>query len=384
MKRNKQIVYILIIISALVFLVCCGHTGPSETLITEFQQLKVGDKVSFGSYNNESVEWIVVANAGNKLLLLSDRVIEEKPYDEVQTECTWATCELHRWLNEDFYTSAFSDEEKTVILDTTVTADPNPSYDVDCGEETNDKVFLFSIQEAKKYLPNLELRKSLATDILAKTSKNLTDGYAGWWLRTPGENQETVSYVYTDGEISDIGTDPLLKIGVRPAMWITLGEDSIETDEEILKVEADPLTEKDFILGGDAEDYYEDGNVLNEINKDHFTYQYIFYNPTVDKSKEGVITTARGIVLGSTKGDVVSAYGEGIEADFDPSTDIIYTTLDNTAEGNLSGEEIKGFLITNCSSSIKYIMPDTDFGIIFYFDYNDEVNLITFINMDKR
>lgn len=67
-------------------------------------------------------------------------------------------CSLREWLNEEFYNSAFSNSEKEQILSVTVPADKNPEYDTNSGNDTEDKIFLLSVSEAKKYLGKKRLQ----------------------------------------------------------------------------------------------------------------------------------------------------------------------------------------------------------------------------------
>ena len=74
-----------------------------------------------------------------------------KPYNEEWTDVTWETCTLRTWLNEDFYTTAFSKKERGYIAETLVKNEDNPEYGTVGGNDTRDKVFLLSIGEATTY-----------------------------------------------------------------------------------------------------------------------------------------------------------------------------------------------------------------------------------------
>lgn len=85
------------------------------------------------------------------MLLLSEKGLDCKRYHDEYSGAVWENCSLRAWLNETFYETAFSEEEKQRILLTDVTADPNPEHKTDPGNDTKDHVFLLSIKEAKEY-----------------------------------------------------------------------------------------------------------------------------------------------------------------------------------------------------------------------------------------
>nr|MCR5341287.1 DUF6273 domain-containing protein [Saccharofermentans sp.] len=127
-------------------------TTEESTAKVENQSFKYrpGDIVTFGKYeqdNNKSngkedIEWIVLAREGNKVLVLSRYALACKPYNNKKADVTWETCSLRKWLNEDFFESAFDEEDKSCIVKTNVTADKNPEYETSQGNPTTDNVFL--------------------------------------------------------------------------------------------------------------------------------------------------------------------------------------------------------------------------------------------------
>ena len=132
---------------------------------------KVGDYVFFGSYeqdNNtsngkEDVEWLVLAKEGDNALVISRYALDCQPFNTSYTDVTWETCSLRKWLNETFISTAFSSDKQKMIKSTTVTADKNPSYSTSPGNDTNDKVFLLSITEAKKHFSSDSARQCQGT-----------------------------------------------------------------------------------------------------------------------------------------------------------------------------------------------------------------------------
>lgn len=196
-----------------------------------------GDLISFGIYeqdNNtangkENIEWMVLAKEGDRLLLISRYALETRPYNTQPRDVTWETCTLRSWLNQEFYASAFNEEEQKLILETTVTADKNPRYSTDPGNTTKDKVFLLSIPEVEKYFANDETRRCAPTAYAKAQGADTNDYYktAGgeaacwWWLRSPGYYSSNAADVRNSGSVSDYGPSVDDDNGcVRPALWI--------------------------------------------------------------------------------------------------------------------------------------------------------------------
>lgn len=194
----------------------------------------VGGTFFFGSYeqdNNKSngkedIEWLVLAKEGNKALVISKYALDCQRYNTSNTDVTWETCSLRKWLNGTFLSAAFNSEEQNSIISSTVTADKNPSYRISPGNNTTDKVFLLSITEVNKYFSSDSARQCSAT-AYAKAQgayTNTGNGYCWWWLRSPGRNSNDAADVLHDGSVYDFGSDVNdSDDAVRPALWINLG-----------------------------------------------------------------------------------------------------------------------------------------------------------------
>ena len=199
--------------------------------------VKVGDKREFGPYS-----WRVLDVQNNKALILSERIIEKRPYDSGNENATWETCELRRYLNGEFYNS-FSTEEKARIAEMPIPNNNNSWYGTSGGNATNDKIFLLSIEEVVKYFGDsgdLKNRKGWYeennNDVL-KDGKGYyindeynsarkavdADGTASWWrLRSPGGYSVSAAYVGPDGRFSIGGVVHANSGGLRPALWLNL------------------------------------------------------------------------------------------------------------------------------------------------------------------
>ncbi len=152
-----------------------------------------GDIITFGSYEQDDqpgadpVEWQVLGVENGRALLISRYILAAKPYNEEKTDSTWENCSLRAWLNQEFYNDVFSDEEKMQIDEATISNPRNPEYGTYGGNETKDKIFLLSINEADNYLPTPELLQCEATDFAKQNGAAvLKNGCTDWWLRSPG------------------------------------------------------------------------------------------------------------------------------------------------------------------------------------------------------
>lgn len=207
-------------------------TEPPETEAPEaMPSLKRGDLVMLGTYpqwgdDPQPLEWIVLDVQQDRALLLSRFGLDSKKYHDVGGSVTWEYCTLRQWLNEEFYDQAFSAQDQQLILETEVTADPNPRYDVDPGDNTYDQVFLLSFNETEYYLPTDQDRLCYPTSYAVMQGAYEKGGMGGcwWWLRTPGESRAFAGSINSDGSVDyATGSVNSPKAAVRPAIWVRVG-----------------------------------------------------------------------------------------------------------------------------------------------------------------
>ena len=194
-----------------------------------------------GYYSIDPIEWRVLSN-GEDMLLLSDKNLDTvKFYDTTGTvsgiNYTWDQSTIRSWLNgydgktdgyknlyeknysgttygTNFLTTAFTEKEISGINDQTqVTADANPYHTgIETGIDTKDRIFLLSAVEAigakeenkygfetrneysgnkGRYYPT-DNHKTYNTDYVedgcGKTGNSPagSEGAGWWWLRSPG------------------------------------------------------------------------------------------------------------------------------------------------------------------------------------------------------
>lgn len=211
-------------------------------------------------------------------LVLSDEILSLKHFNEDSKSVTWENCSLRKWLNEDFYNNAFSDAEKKLIEQEELVNSDNDTFNVNGGNETQDKVFLLSIDditnESYGYDNDFEVydpaRKAKSPFIYGDEGFHVSsEGCLEWWLRSPGCDSNYFACVNCYGAIDDAGfrqNDGYR--GVRPAMRIILNDSIINYGKNInLSVKS---CEWDTIFFGKYNGQALRWNVLNVDGSDAF------------------------------------------------------------------------------------------------------------------
>ena len=210
------------------------QNGKPHESVCELPNNKIvaGSYVKFGSYpqsregKNAPIGWRVLENDSHRALLISRQALSCQPFNTFNTGVTWETCSLRKWLNETFLQAAFTAEEQKRIIITNVAADSNPIYSTSPGNNTVDKVFLLSINEANRYFRSNQERECNPTEYVAELNKSEVKGYHShcwWWLRTPGHYSHSAADVSDMGCVSNGGRSVFWGTHcVRPALWIKL------------------------------------------------------------------------------------------------------------------------------------------------------------------
>ena len=195
-----------------------------ERNIAALKTCKVGDYITFGAYEQddygtngkEDLEWQVLEVKKDRVLVVSKYIIKKLSMGSV-----WRSSLIRDWLNGYFLNSSFATSEKSLIP--TVTLSVYKESKRDPSESTEDKIFLLSIAEVKKYFMTDEDRQCAVT---AHALRRRTGSKSGpWWLRSigsVGRYDYFCSNVDLNGRINEyVGKSDSL--GVRPAMWIEIG-----------------------------------------------------------------------------------------------------------------------------------------------------------------
>ena len=201
--------------------------GAAGLMDNPFAEANVGDLVEFGRYEQdgdtangqEAIEWRVLAIEDGKAFVISEYALDAKPYNEEYVYITWEDCTLRKWLNEDFYQTAFSEKEQVLIALTHLVNEDNPDYGTYGGNETEDKVFLLSIAELDTYFHDNESRMVFGTQYTKNDGAYADNsGTSFWWLRSPGKYRNNAAIVFSVGSVDVHAGNGV----VRPAMYIDL------------------------------------------------------------------------------------------------------------------------------------------------------------------
>ena len=199
------------------------------------EQLKganVGTHFFFGSYEQdndtsngkEDIEWQVLEKQEDKVLVISTYGLDCQPYNDEDESVTWENCTLRSWLNDEFIKTAFSKDEQKLVAEANLKNADNSKYGTDGGKDTVDKVFLLSIDEAKKYFSADADRICRPTEYAEAQGVWLEDDVNCWWrLRSPGKEQNLSTSISYEGSVNISGGDVDNDYGAnRPALWINL------------------------------------------------------------------------------------------------------------------------------------------------------------------
>ena len=192
----------------------------------KFMFAEVGESVFLGSYppgfQRETIEWQVLEKQETRALLISKYALDIKKYNEENVDCTWESCTLREWLNNEFLNSSFTAGERARIPMVTVTTDKNPRFKTDPGNSTEDQVFLLSINEANKYF-RIDERICNLTSYAFNQAGGIGRMEKAWWLRSPGYSQKFAAIVDHVGNVKLNGTIVFDSfVAIRPAMWISI------------------------------------------------------------------------------------------------------------------------------------------------------------------
>lgn len=128
-------------------------------------------------------------------------------------------------MNDSFLDEIFVVAERNNIQMVNVSADKKLGSTIVHGSDTQDKVFLLSIEEAEKYFESNASRQYEAT-LYAKDKGTFTsesNRNSRWWLRTLGEQAGHIAEVYNVGRVSYFGQKIDSEyLAIRPVIWSSL------------------------------------------------------------------------------------------------------------------------------------------------------------------
>ena len=183
----------------------------------------VGDIIDFGGY-----EWRVLDIQGRQALIIMENIWDNRAYHNEWEVITWEHSPLRRELNNGFYNS-FSLEDRERIVRKRISNPDNPWFGTPGGNDTEDYIFLLSIDEVVRYFGDSGMMRE------GRNERNFHDPYNEariayeadgsawlWWLRSPGSLSIYTACVHNDGGIIMSGLIVNERsVGVRPALWLS-------------------------------------------------------------------------------------------------------------------------------------------------------------------
>ena len=266
-------------------------SNTEESTTTKPVDITVGSTITLGKYNNAPIEWRVlkISDDQKSAVLIAQNILTLKGFDAAESgkagsydgikqdtagsgdltidkiawgDNTWATSSLREWLNstrevveysgqkpsalaftdicnsyetEPGFLYGFTEEERSLILDTTLSTKGNPLSE-SAYIETSDKVFLLSSEELSWFegfdipiyaIPTKEALVQNEDPSYLEINKDVykTNSHY-WWLRDPVEGSSSKAQCVS----LDKGSDYLdasyfvsvPSIGVRPAITVDL------------------------------------------------------------------------------------------------------------------------------------------------------------------
>lgn len=214
------------------------EVAEEEREFTGISYNNIGDTVTFGGYEQDNdtgngtelIEWVVLDTDGENVLLLSKYGLDAQAYNTSGETVTWENSTLRRWLNETFYEAAFNEAERQAIVTVTNVNPDNERWGTSGGNDTEDMVFLLSIDETETYFADRnDTLWTEATPYAVQQGAFVSDdGCSPWWLRSPGDDNDGgfcaayVDYPPTGIVLSGYAAERNSRV-VRPAVWVKTG-----------------------------------------------------------------------------------------------------------------------------------------------------------------
>ena len=194
-------------------------------IVNEYQRyynMREGAIVTFGKYEQdnrtgalEPIEWIIleVNEATNSLTLLSRYLLDSQQYHtSANSRIAWGTSNIRNWLNNEFYNSAFSMQEKQAIIQQSV----SNSWD-----------YVFLLDEREITYRSLDKNGCEATRYAIDTRRvyvGKDNGLSPWWVRADNMEGSNGIFVGAHGKIYKNGNNPVTSKdnGIRPVIVIDM------------------------------------------------------------------------------------------------------------------------------------------------------------------
>ena len=381
--------------------------------------------------SKDKLRWHILKKSKNRALLITEDIIDVRPFHNNDEDVSWSDSDLRKWLNDIFYNEAFSEEEKKYIYNYKITDDLrffNDNFvkkDDDYIRannlgESKDKVFLLSYFEMIVYFNTATTDKQILNPSLSRYAENkyknisnneCNDSICSYWTRnTSSKNGENRAYSVDEKENNKysykkekVNND---LVGVRPVIWVKYNN---KDNDEYGKYYSDKedlyyqyiLNKKDAYVNDEwnanKEDLlkqieycktltdYNDGEVIEET--DHILFgQYVIDG--VDNGKEEIKWTIldkdeeNGRALLVSKYIIDAKYYNEEGGDVTWETSSIRKWLNNDFYNKAFDEKEKELIIetllhTNDESGIRAYTVDEKYYTIGGNDTKDKIFLLS-------
>lgn len=208
------------------------------------------ETVKFGSWylydktgkTKDKLRWHILKKDKNCALLITEDIIDVRPFHNQNEDINWSTSDLRKWLNDEFYNEAFTDSEKKYIYSVRnedfryLTKNYNFTKDkiekIGNVGESIDKVFILSGSEINYYLKDkinnefIELQNANLSRYAKEKQKGIDMVISelspnSYWTRETYET-DNVAEVVDEYNIIHTNYIPVNSsyIGVRPVIWV--------------------------------------------------------------------------------------------------------------------------------------------------------------------
>lgn len=199
-------------------------------------------------YLVEPIKWIVLEDTGSEYVLIASDILDSgRPFNDVFTNVDWDKSSMRDWLNGtddyddetgskysgtwNFYDKAFSESDRSFIVTTTNKTAKNEQFGSAGCPDTEDKVYLLSVEELNKYFITVADGKNTTKTLYPMgfasayaIKRGATAGKhdeVSWWLRTTGASAHMLS-VNRSASVSEGGFAVNDKdIGIRPVIRVS-------------------------------------------------------------------------------------------------------------------------------------------------------------------
>jgi|GEM_PF-2047486 hypothetical protein len=238
------------------------------------------DVVEMGTYpqsdplgkSTDPINWRVMDVTETKVMLMADSILDYRRYNESEDRngIYWGSSDIRKWLNENFYEFAFSQQEKEKILETTHETGSKYLTTVYSGKVT-DRIMLPSYdciytwrQEEKNTLTKDERTAVIwrypTPYSYRNYKKDIDFGYSGltYWIETASSNdgsyQFVAEYKVEENPCADVCgvVGSAVCLGVCPVMYVERTDSGVY--HKVGETEITTIDSYDLPLYTDVED----------------------------------------------------------------------------------------------------------------------------------